>query len=108
MNRSRMVQEYLKSGGVESGATQAGDKCSSFAVTQFREKEVQMSIPRHCPGFEQFKGLKSFVCKCPNCGKEVEIFSDEFDKKHTCKGCYQEIDFTKCALTGGASNSSPR
>ena len=67
-----------------------------------------MSIPRHCPGFEQFKDLKSFLCKCPRCGKEVEIFSDEFDKKHTCKGCHQEIDFTKCTLTGGASDPSPR
>ena len=67
-----------------------------------------MSIPRHCPGFEQFKGLKSFSCKCPSCGKEVEIFSDEFDKKHTCKGCRLEIDFTKCTVTGGASSTSPR
>jgi len=48
------------------------------------KKEVKMNIPRHCPGFEEFKDLKSFVCKCPNCGKKVEIFSDEFDRKHTC------------------------
>ena len=67
-----------------------------------------MSTPKHCPGFEQFKGLKSFTCKCPNCAKEVEIFSDEFDKKHTCRGCHQEIDFTKCTLAGGASDTSPR
>jgi hypothetical protein len=67
-----------------------------------------MSTPKHCPGFEQFKGLKSFTCKCPNCGKEVEIFSDEFDKKYICRGCHQEIDFTKCTLTGGASDTSPR
>jgi hypothetical protein len=38
----------------------------------------------------------------------VEIFSDEFDRKHICRGCHQEIDFTKCALTGEASNPSPR
>jgi hypothetical protein len=67
-----------------------------------------MSIPRHCPGFEQFKDLKSFMCRCPSCGKEVEIFSDEFDRKHTCKGCNQEIDFTKCTLTGAGSDTSPR
>jgi hypothetical protein len=67
-----------------------------------------MSTPKHCPGFEQFKGLKSFTCKCPNCAKEVEIFSDEFDKKHICRGCHQEIDFTKCTLIGGASDTSPR
>jgi len=67
-----------------------------------------MSIPRHCPGFEQFKDLKSFICTCPSCGKEVEIFSDEFDRKHICRGCRLEIDFTKCTLAGGGSDTSPR
>jgi hypothetical protein len=67
-----------------------------------------MSIPRHCPGFEQFKDLKSFICTCPNCEKEVEIFSDEFDRKHICRGCRQEIDFTKCTLAGGGADTSPR
>ena len=57
-----------------------------------------MSTPRHCPGFEANKQLTAFVCKCPNCGKEKEIFSDEFDKEHTCSGCHQKIDFSKCAL----------
>lgn len=61
-----------------------------------------MSTPKHCPGFEQFKHLKSFKCKCPNCGKEKEIFSDEFDKKHYCKQCGKEIDFTKCEIEGEA------
>ena len=60
-----------------------------------------MTTPQHCPGFEQFKYLKSFTCKCPTCGEEKEIFSDEFDKKHTCKKCGKEIDFTKCELQGG-------
>ncbi|MBW1642709.1 MAG: hypothetical protein JRI53_12885 [Deltaproteobacteria bacterium] len=60
-----------------------------------------MSTPQHCPGFEQFKGLKSFICKCPTCGKEIEIFSDEFDKPHKCKGCQEQIDFTQCSLDGG-------
>lgn len=59
-------------------------------------------IPRHCPGFENFKHLKSFSCKCPNCGKEIEIFSDEFDKEHTCSGCNQKIEFSKCSLEGTA------
>ncbi len=67
-----------------------------------------MSTPLHCPGFQQLKNLKSFLCKCPSCGKEVEIFSDEFDKRHICKGCQKEIDFTKCTLTGRASDTSPR
>jgi len=67
-----------------------------------------MSVPLHCPGLEPFKNLKAFICKCPNCGKEKEIFSDEFDKTHVCKGCNQEIDFTRCAITGGGTDPSPR
>ena len=59
-----------------------------------------MSTPQHCPGFQNFKTLKSFVCKCANCGKEVEIFSDEFDKTHVCSGCNKQIDFTQCKLDG--------
>jgi hypothetical protein len=39
-----------------------------------------MTTPQHCPGYEQFKHLKSFTCKCPGCGEEKEIFSDEFEK----------------------------
>uniref|UniRef100_A0A7C4RP66 Uncharacterized protein n=1 Tax=Desulfatirhabdium butyrativorans TaxID=340467 RepID=A0A7C4RP66_9BACT len=60
-----------------------------------------MSTPQHCPGFEQFKHLKSFTCKCPQCQEEVEIFSDEFNKTHTCKKCGKEIDFSQCTLSGG-------
>ena len=67
-----------------------------------------MSTPLHCPGLEQFKNLKTFICKCPNCGKEKEIFSDEFDKTHVCKGCNQEIDFTRCTIAGGGADPSPR
>ncbi len=60
-----------------------------------------MSTPQHCPGFEQAKNLKAFTCKCPNCKKEKEIFSDEFDKEHTCSGCGEKIDFTQCTLETG-------
>ena len=67
-----------------------------------------MTTPQHCPGFESYKNLKSFDCRCPNCGKETEIFSDEFDKKHICKGCNQEIDFTKCSIEGAATADDPR
>lgn len=65
-----------------------------------------MSIPQHCPGFEQFRDLKSFTCKCPGCGEEREIFSDEFDKKHICAACKQEIDFTQCTLDGEPSTTA--
>ncbi|HUT54708.1 MAG TPA: hypothetical protein VM658_15055 [bacterium] len=57
-----------------------------------------MWTPKHCPGYETFKSLRSFTCKCPSCGKAHEIFSDEFDKPHTCKGCGKPIDFTKCEI----------
>lgn len=61
-----------------------------------------MSMPKHCPGFNELKNLKSFICKCPNCGREKEIFSDEFNRTHTCKGCGQEIDFNKCKVEAEA------
>ena len=57
-----------------------------------------MSTPAHCPGFEKYKALTSFICKCPECGKEKEIFSDEFEKTHICPGCKKPIDFSKCTL----------
>lgn len=61
-----------------------------------------MTTPQHCPGFNDIKNLKSFVCRCPNCGKEKEIFSDEFNRSHKCSGCNEEIDFTKCTLDAEA------
>jgi uncharacterized protein (DUF983 family) len=67
-----------------------------------------MTTPRHCPGMERFKNLSSFVCKCPNCGREKEIFSDEFDRKHVCKQCKQEIDFSQCQIDAGAATAGPR
>ncbi len=27
------------------------------------------STPQHCPGYANFKSLKSFICKCPKCGE---------------------------------------
>jgi len=57
-----------------------------------------MYTPKHCPGFESRKLLKPFVCRCPECGTEKEIFSDEFDKEHVCKNRKKKIDFTKCEL----------
>jgi uncharacterized protein (DUF983 family) len=60
-----------------------------------------MTTPQHCPGFQQHKNLQSFICKCPQCGEEKEIFSDEFDKAHVCAKCGEEIDFTQCKLDAG-------
>jgi len=65
------------------------------------------TTPQHCPGFTQFKDLESFICKCPNCGAEKEIFSDEFDRSHHCSECGNEIDFTQCTLDGSGHFSEP-
>jgi endogenous inhibitor of DNA gyrase (YacG/DUF329 family) len=66
-----------------------------------------MSTPRHCPGYDSFKHLKSFVCKCPYCGKEAEVFSDEFDRPRTCSGCGKQIDFDRCRISGEAGSVTP-
>ena len=65
------------------------------------------TTPQHCPGYANFKSLKSFSCKCPECGQEKEIFSDEFDRAHKCSACGNEIDFTQCKLEGEATSSTP-
>lgn len=65
------------------------------------------TTPQHCPGYAQFKNLKSFMCKCPQCGAEKEIFSDEFGRTHVCSGCSKEIDFTRCTLAGEAGSVTP-
>ncbi|MBW1990213.1 MAG: hypothetical protein JRI97_11815 [Deltaproteobacteria bacterium] len=66
------------------------------------------STPRHCPGFQNFRQLSSFTCKCPECGTEIEIFSDEFDKPQTCPGCKKPVDFTRCTLEGSGGKNDPR
>ncbi|MDR3542511.1 MAG: hypothetical protein P4L69_16355 [Desulfosporosinus sp.] len=62
----------------------------------------------HCPGFEDFRNLKSFLCKCHHCSTEIEIFSDEFNREHVCKKCGKQIDFTSCKVDAGASDQTPR
>jgi hypothetical protein len=61
-----------------------------------------MYTPRDCAGHAAFKHLSSFSCNCPECGEEAEIFSDEFDKEHTCKGCGKKIDFSRCKMESEA------
>lgn len=65
------------------------------------------STPQHCPGFTEFKNLKSFECACPECGEKKEVFSDEFNRSHVCDNCGNEIDFTQCTLEAGGSFSEP-
>lgn len=66
------------------------------------------TTPQHCPGFDQFKNLKSFLCRCNFCGETKEIFSDEFNRPHTCGKCGQIIDFSQCTLDGEARSTDPR
>ena len=80
------------------------DRSRRCGITNSYEEAI-MTTPRHCPGFEDLKNLKAFTCKCPNCGKEKEIFSDEFDKRHVCSGCGQEIDFTRCSIEGSGGTA---
>lgn len=68
----------------------------------------EKTTPQHCPGFEKFRNLSSFTCKCPECGEEVEIFSDEFDKPHKCPNCKNPIDFTQCSLDATGKTNAPR
>ena len=46
----------------------------------------------HCPGFESNKTLSSCTVKCPEGGKEWEIFSDEVDKSAKCPACGATVD----------------
>lgn len=66
------------------------------------------TTPQHCPGYANFKNLKSFACNCPSCGAEKEIFSDEVDRPHKCAKCGKPIDFTQCTLSGEGKSLSPR
>jgi hypothetical protein len=73
-----------------------------------RRRFKMTTTPQHCPGWESFKDLKSFICKCNTCGAEKEIFSDEFNKTHICAKCNTAIDFTACSYEAGGGDSTPR
>ncbi|MFW2367911.1 MAG: hypothetical protein ACN4GW_15955 [Desulforhopalus sp.] len=53
----------------------------------------------HCPGFEANKSLTEVKVKCPECGKELEIFSDEAEKNVKCSDCGAMLDPKKCAVS---------
>jgi DNA-directed RNA polymerase subunit RPC12/RpoP len=65
------------------------------------------STPQHCPGFDDLKDLKSFVCKCNHCGQTLEIFSDEFDRPHKCRNCGRQIEFSACEIEGEGKSTAP-
>lgn len=53
---------------------------------------------QHCPGFESNKSLSEIKVKCPDCGQEIEVFSDEANKKIKCSGCGTMIDAAACRV----------
>jgi ribosomal protein S27E len=53
---------------------------------------------QHCPGFESNKTLNEVKVKCPECGKEWDIFSDEVDKKTKCAACGAVVDPKTCRV----------
>jgi hypothetical protein len=85
------------------------DKNSQLRLNNTEEIMADTSsTPQHCPGYADFKNLKVVTCKCTKCGQEKEIFSDEFDKAHTCSGCGEPIDFAACTVAGEGKSISPR
>lgn len=66
------------------------------------------NTPQHCPGFQNFKNLTAFTCNCPECGEQIEIFSDEFDRAHKCPSCDKPVDFTQCSIEGSGKSTGPR
>lgn len=54
---------------------------------------------QHCPGFESNKSLNEVKLKCPDCGKVVDIFSDEANKKIKCPACSTMIDPKTCTIS---------
>ncbi len=53
---------------------------------------------QHCPGFEANKTLSEVKVKCPECGKVVEIFSDEVGKTLKCSGCGASMNTQNCQV----------
>ena len=52
---------------------------------------------QHCPGFESNKKLSAVELKCPDCGKKIEVFSDELEKQIKCPACGASVDPKVCA-----------
>lgn len=62
------------------------------------KKEICMT-DQHCPGFESNKNLQEVKIKCPECGKEWEVFSDEITKIAKCSACGAAVDPKTCTVS---------
>jgi ribosomal protein S27E len=69
----------------------------ALQVNQKNIKEKIMTEQnQHCPGFESNKKLAEVKVKCPACGKEMEVFSDELGKTIKCSACGASIETKRC------------
>lgn len=59
-----------------------------------------MTDQQHCPGFESNKSLSAIKVACPACKAEMEMFSDEIEKKATCPKCKATFDPKTCKVSG--------
>jgi ribosomal protein S27E len=57
-----------------------------------------MTDQQHCPGFESSKSLSEVKVKCPECGVEMEIFSDELEKTTKCTACGAGFEPKECRI----------
>ncbi len=57
-----------------------------------------MSDQQHCPGFEANKSLSEIKVKCPECGAEFEVFSDEAEKVAKCSACGASVNPQECKV----------
>ena len=48
-----------------------------------------MSLDQFCPGAKRLREPTPEYVSCPGCGREVEIWTDEF--KARCKGCGRTV-----------------
>ena len=89
-----LILSTFRMAWAQAGPTSPVDLQSKLNLDSFRVLAVQQG--------GRLKPFDTFETRalCPHCGAEKEIFSDEFDKKHTCKQCKKEIDFTQCTLEG--------
>ncbi len=42
--------------------------------------------------------IQPYICVCPECGNENEIFMGEFKNRQICVSCGCKIEFLKCAI----------
>jgi DNA-directed RNA polymerase subunit RPC12/RpoP len=70
----------------------------SAVINVNRLKGDDIMTSQHCPGFESNKTINEVKLKCPDCGKVIEVFSDEVQKQIKCPHCSTAIDTKTCVV----------